>query len=261
MRRSSFLTFTHSTRVAGLALSLTLGLALTSGCDDKCGGKTCESATDALVDAGSNGPHDGAVDRVNDVSMDLKDAGGDVAGDISAHDGADAADDGGSDAVDALAVCDFATSYQYGPNGGNGIYDIRSFLDPQNRYTHQVSYRRGVSDGGMVSCAPALPVCGAQDVITAYDIEVHDLRNADVVAALAEAPTPLFGWDDRPVDGTVFEFRRSDGRGFFIGRPCDNHNDAKCRPIPAGLRQLEKRLLDLDSQQLADASCAAIPGR
>jgi hypothetical protein len=158
--------------------------------------------------------------------------------------------DGGT--PDGPAACDFTTSYSYGDIGGNAAYVERTDLSPANKYVHTRSSQRGT--GPLLSCAPALPPCGAQDAISAYDLEVHDLPLPDVKAALAEASPPLYGYDSRPVDGTVFELKRADGRGFLVGQPCDNRTP--CRPIPAGVAQLVKRLRDLDAQQLAKPECA-----
>jgi hypothetical protein len=160
--------------------------------------------------------------------------------------------DGGSP---DLATCDFSARYSYGAIGGNALYVDRSELAPGNKYTHTRTPQRGA--GPIASCAPALPPCGAQDAITAYDIEVHDLGQADVKAALAEAQPPLYGYDSRPVDGTVFEFKRADGRGFLVGQSCDNR-PPPCRPIPAGVAQLTQRLRDLDKQQLGKPECVAL---
>jgi hypothetical protein len=153
---------------------------------------------------------------------------------------------------DGAQTCDFTAKYEYGYIGGFVAFVDRSSLAPGNKYTHS---RMGVRGGAAsMSCAPPMPSCGAQDIVTAYDIEVHDLGRADVKAALAESTPPLFGNDTRPVDGSVFEFTRADGRGFLVGNDCAG-GPAACRPIPAGIAQLKMRLLDLDRQQLAAPDC------
>ena len=130
----------------------------------------------------------------------------------------------------------------------------RSYLSPGNQYRHVRTPVRG-SGTTELSCAPAMPPCGAEDIITAYDIEVHDLTNADVRAALAEASAPLFGYDQRPTDGAVFEFKRAEGGSFLVGADCGGTTG--CPAIPPGIKQLRDRLLALDAQQLKDPACQA----
>jgi hypothetical protein len=169
------------------------------------------------------------------------------------------ADGGGADVAagpDGPIACDFSAAYSYGYIGGNAAFAFRSQLAPGNKYTRTRTPQRG--DGPTVSCSPPLPPCGAQDVITAYDIEVHDLAQPEVRAALA-APQPLlYGYDNRPVDGAVFEFRRADGRGFLVGAPCDGR--PACRAIPPGLTQLMNRLGTLDEQQMRAPECQPLTG-
>lgn len=181
-----------------------------------------------------------------------------LAPDGSVDQGADQSVDRASDlAVDQAsdgATCDFASSYEYGWVGGYRAYAERSFLSPGNQYRHT---RTGFPVGASASlmCAPALPACGGQDVITAYDLEVRDLPLADVQGALAQATPPLYGLDPRPFDGAVFELERADGRGFLVGSPCPAGAAPGCTGIPAGIARLKQRLIDLDTQQLARPGC------
>jgi hypothetical protein len=157
-------------------------------------------------------------------------------------------------ASETTRTCDFATKYEYGYLGGFRAWVDRSHLAPGNMYSHS---RTTFGAGGATrTCSPAMPKCGALDIITAYDIEVHDLGRADVQAALAKPTPPLFGRDTRPVDGVVFEFKRADGRGFLVGEPCADPGE--CRTIPVGIAQLKRRLLDLDRQQLAAPECQGL---
>lgn len=151
-----------------------------------------------------------------------------------------------------IQMCDFSAAYEYGDIGGLRVSADRSYLKRGNTYLHTRSAVRG--DQPDASCAPPMPACGALDVITAYDIEVHDLAHADVQAALRKTPPPLFGRDNRPADGTVFEFKREDGRGFLVGTDCLS-SDASCSAIPAGIKRLRDRLRALDAQQLASVEC------
>ena len=153
-------------------------------------------------------------------------------------------------------ACDFSATYEYGHIGGFRASERRTTLSPGNRYLHVLRTLVRGRPEVVKSCEPPMFACGSQDVITSYDIEVHDLPRPDVVAALAAATPPLFGRDLRPVDGTVFEFRRADGRGFLVGAECDGQ--AGCNPITPGIRQLRDRLLALDQQQLRDDDCVEL---
>jgi hypothetical protein len=150
--------------------------------------------------------------------------------------------------------CDFKGSYEYGAIGGLRITVDRAFLKPGNSYQYTRSPVRG--DGPTRSCTPLMPPCGAQGVISAHDIETSGLQNADVQAALAQPTPPLFGRDLRPVDGTVLELKRHDGRGLLIGADCPA-TFSSCRAIPPGVARLRDLLLALDKQQLATPECAA----
>ncbi len=150
-------------------------------------------------------------------------------------------------------VCELAARYEYGDIGGLRLFTERSFLEPGNRYSR---VRSPVVVGTpLLSCAPALPACGTSGAITASEIE-GAFRHPDVRSALAEAAPPLFGRDTRPVDGTVLEVKRADGRGVLIGQGCASPNG--CRAIPAGVAQLGRLLRELDRQQLAAPECQVL---
>jgi hypothetical protein len=155
--------------------------------------------------------------------------------------------------LDAAAACDLPTRYEYGDVGGLRIFVDRSALEPGNRYTR--TRTPVVGTGPILSCSPPLPGCGTAGVLTALDIEAA-FQHPDVRAALAEPSPPLFGRDTRPVDGTVFEVRRQDGRSFLVGMGCNSPNG--CRAIPGGINQLARGLRDLDRQQLEAPECQAL---
>ncbi len=69
---------------------------------------------------------------------------------------------------------------------------------------------------------------------------------------------PLYGRDQRPVDGSIFSFQRADGRGFLAGSPCGTPPTASCTEIPAGVARLVADLRALDQQQLQDLTCAPL---
>lgn len=160
--------------------------------------------------------------------------------------------DGGS-APDAAGACALSMSYSYGDIGGLRIYVDRVQLSPPRGFSYTRTPVRG--DGPSLSCQPPLPDCGPGPRITAADVE-RAVAHPQVQAALAENPTPLFGRDNRPADGVVFEFRRQDGETILIGTAC--RLSAGCREIPPAIRELRELLLELNVQQLADPACAEL---
>ena len=113
--------------------------------------------------------------------------------------------------------CVFDSSYRFGETGGLVAYEEMITLAPPASYRHTRTPR--LTDPPDVTCAPALPPCNSADGIDVADI-MRDIGNADVQKALAMASPPLYGRDTRPVDGSVFELRREDGRGFLVGFAC-----------------------------------------
>ena len=162
--------------------------------------------------------------------------------------------DGGTDDVPP-AVCAFAQSYQYGPIGGNSLYSTHAVLTPPASYAF-VRMGSQRADAGDLSCAPALPTCNSAGVLDVADI-MADIVLPDVQHALAQTTPPSYGRDDRPSDGTMFQFVGLDGRGFLVGGPCST-TDATCVPPPDGVARLVADLRALDGQQLMDPSCAPL---
>ncbi|MEO8214901.1 MAG: hypothetical protein ABI560_16990, partial [Myxococcales bacterium] len=128
--------------------------------------------------------------------------------------------DGG--AADASGDCAFASQYDYGFIGGLVPYTERSYLAPRNQYRRVRTPSARAGGGPELSCGAPLPECGADNSITARDIESVVLADTAVRAALAEATTPLFGADNRPADGVVFEFRTVDGKSILVGNDCQS---------------------------------------
>jgi hypothetical protein len=154
---------------------------------------------------------------------------------------------------DAGSDCAFDAVYGYGDIGGLVAWMAAVTLTPPASYIYErTSFVAGTASG---SCAPALPACNATDLIDVADI-MRDIADPDVQRALAAATPPTYGRDTRAVDGTVFQFLRGDGRGFLAGLPCGSV--AGCTAIPVGVAQLVADLRALDTQQLKDASCAAV---
>jgi hypothetical protein len=150
-------------------------------------------------------------------------------------------------------TCALDTTYSYGNDGGMVPFVDQVTLTPPSGYLYTRSPIR--TDPVDLSCAPPLPACADTARLDASDI-MRDIANADVQAALAAAAPPLYGHDSRPVDGVVFRFTRADGHGFLAGDPCRT-TDPQCE-LPPGIEALVQDLRVLDTQQLADASCAAL---
>lgn len=160
--------------------------------------------------------------------------------------------DGGIDP----ASCAFDATYTFGNTGGLAISEDDVTLSPPASYVH--TRHPLATTPPDVSCAPALPPCNSSDLIDVADV-MRDIADPDVQSILSKGakPGPVLGYDSRPVDGQVFQFVRSDGVGLFVGSPCTS-GAIQCTPIPAGVSKLVADLRALDTQQLKDASCAAL---
>ena len=102
-----------------------------------------------------------------------------------------------------------------------------------------------------------MPACDSA-AIDVGDI-MADLADADVQRAFLPAEPPIYGVDSRPVDGQVFQVRRSTGGAFLVGGDCPITSMASsCSPIPAGVAKLVAALRALDDQQLANPSCGTL---
>lgn len=150
--------------------------------------------------------------------------------------------------------CMLPTSLVFGPTGGNGLYEDSSTLSPPWSYSHTRTARR--IDPVALKCTPPLPACGTADVDFVLAI-VKDLADPDVEAAFASNTTPIYGKDQRPVDGTVYSVVRGDGKSILVGSPCISVSLSSCRPIPAGVERLVTDLKLLDKKMLQSTDCAA----
>lgn len=150
------------------------------------------------------------------------------------------------------AGCSLDNAYTYGETGGFVAYVDVTTLMPPTGYGRVRSSGSGAPAG---SCTQTIPTCGAGGV------SVGDVTRAvgdpDVQAALALAGDTVFGLDSRPVDGSVFLFRRAgDGHGFLVGGDCAGSTG--CRPVPPGIAALVTVLRSLDTQELALPGCEAL---
>jgi hypothetical protein len=248
-------------------------LALAGGCDD-----------DTVAVGGDGGTRDTGAD-VADVAgvQDVRAAdGADVAADQGGvSDGAadrlpvDATADGAEAGSGAFPGCDqlpqplttcappfnpavactFDTGYTFGDEGGLRIRVDRSTLATPAEYGRTRQFR--AAGMAAISCSNKVPMCRkAPGLITTADV-VEAFAAPDVVAALAEARPQVYGRDSRPVDGTVLEVLRADGRGFLLGPACTGGQFCT-RPLTDGLARVASLLNRLDTQQLATPGCEAL---
>ena len=149
-------------------------------------------------------------------------------------------------------MCGFDAVYVYGQTGGRVAYSDQVTLTPPASY---VLVRTATSAGALSgSCGPALPAC------TAGPIDVSDIMRdiadptVQLLLSLSTMQPTLLGIDQRPVDGTVFSFRKGGTAGFLVGAPCQGATN--CTEIPGGVRTLMDDLQKLDALQRQDPSCA-----
>jgi hypothetical protein len=155
----------------------------------------------------------------------------------------------------AATDCVFDAAYTYGSDGDLVAYrDTVTLAPPATFSLQRVSTFVEPADA---QCLPPLPGCHDPTRIDASDI-ITDLRQPDVMAALALSAPPFYGHDARPVDGVAFKLQRADGHGLLVGDPCQA--DASCVTPPPGVQKLVDDLRVLTAQQLKDPTCAALPG-
>jgi len=165
------------------------------------------------------------------------DAGADAPADSPSDANADAATDSPSD---TSAGCSFSATYLAYDDGGNRPYVEQTILmAPRTDWTDHVF--QGSNDG---SACPRELTCASAAQVTVPQIEAA-VANADVQAALAQADGTLYGSDPRPVDGTVWVFKRN-GHGFAVGSGI----------VPAGLTALETLLRQVTADAHASPECS-----
>jgi len=150
-------------------------------------------------------------------------------------------------------VCGFDAAYVYGQTGGKVLYTDQVTLTPPASYVLVRTATSSAATSG--SCGPALPAC-ASGPIDVSDI-MRDIADPTVqlLLSLSSMQTTLLGVDQRPVDGTVFSFKKIGTAGFLVGAPCNGASN--CTDIPGPVTNLIDDLRKLDSQQQQDPSCAA----
>jgi len=133
--------------------------------------------------------------------------------------------------------CTLDRSYEFYLDGGLRVFQDRSKLSPPRQHG-LTRDRRG---GTLQSCARTFD-CETADALT------RAIAHPDVAEAMKLAMPPHYGGDPRPVDGTIFLFRRDDGRGFSVGPGT----------VPAGVRALETLLNKVYEESLASPECVAL---
>ena len=158
-------------------------------------------------------------------------------------------------------LCTLPTAVTFGANGGMVMYEDQYKLDPTSGLTITRNYNgRGSSsvDGATVrSCTPTLPACGAPLVVSLSTI-VADLAAADVQSAFALGTTPIYGVDERPVDGPIWSITLASGASILVGKPCASPTMSSCRPPPASVQKLADDLKSLASSMAAQSVCAGL---
>jgi hypothetical protein len=153
------------------------------------------------------------------------------------------------------AVCMLDANYRYGQIDGHVAYSDQSTL------TAPRGYKRARTPSGATeptaSCSPALPSCEAANLVDVADI-MRDIADPEVQAALAATEPPLYGYDTRPSDGTIFSFKRGDGHGFLMSDTNCPLGPGTCKGTLPGIMRLVTTLRALDQQQLKDDTCQAL---
>ena len=153
-----------------------------------------------------------------------------------------------------LGACTFDTTYSMSEGGGLvGLTRTMKLIPPSTYSATRINF---LSDAGAVaSCTPALPACHDATLIDVSDVEVA-LEHPDVKAVFASTTPAIYG-NLGVADAPSFGVARPDGHGFSEGLSCTIAS-ATCNPTPAGVRALIALLKALNTQQLADPTCAGV---
>ncbi|NNK64369.1 MAG: hypothetical protein HKO98_14320 [Gemmatimonadetes bacterium] len=155
-------------------------------------------------------------------------------------------------ATDA-ATCRLDDAHGFSRDGGMApVYWSGTLLPPD---TLRI-FRYDLFEDRERSCTTVLPRCGDPERIDVGDVAAA-LAHPDVTGRLG-ADTPVFGRDDRPMDGVVWVLRRGgdlrDAPSLAVGSPC--RDDSSC--VPEGLTGARDLLDALLDQQLATDACRAL---
>jgi hypothetical protein len=150
--------------------------------------------------------------------------------------------------ADASSDCAFGGAYSYGSNGGFAP-NVTSML------TGRATWSRTSTSSMPPPLTCTVPCASGHPGVTVESVNAA-LADSDVMAALASTFPPVYGVDNRPVDGVAWSFTRtSDGQSFTVGSPCGT--DPGCVAIPPGIAALRTLLDRLDAQEAAQSDCTS----
>ncbi len=145
---------------------------------------------------------------------------------------------------------------RYGSLGGNAPARDELSLRPPSTLV----ILRTFVDASPVRCETSLPPCATPNEIDLGEVAAA-LGDPDVSAAFEAARTMggsvLYGYDSRPVDGTVFSVVRG-GATVLVGDTCRVGMGAACVPVPLGVQRLVDVLNGLREQEALRPACAAL---
>ena len=151
-----------------------------------------------------------------------------------------------------------ATTIKWGPDGGLVSWIDSATLTDCRTFTFYRDPGYGQGPGPTQTCTAEVGGCDAPPVA------IHELEQAlahpHVVLALAEATTPLYGWDSRCTDGSITIIQVGE-KSIHIGEDCETGfgcfpAEGECVPPPAGVQELANVLSSLWTQSLQAGDCA-----
>lgn len=145
---------------------------------------------------------------------------------------------------------------RFGAIGAEAAFRDELSLRPPTTFV----YLRTFANASPVRCETQLPSCGTPNEVDLGEV-VAALNDADVTAAFTAARemnnSVLYGYDARPVDGTVFSIVRG-GATVLVGAACRVGMGASCVPVPVGLQRLVDVLNGLREQEGLRPACVAL---
>jgi hypothetical protein len=136
-------------------------------------------------------------------------------------------------------------------DGGDVAFVESSALTACTQYTHSQSPTTTTPKG--LACQQSIATCGRDGVDARAVLLAMDAP--DVVAAFTSGPS-LYGHDDRPADGAVFQIDAF-GTRIEIGSSCGG-NSSGCTDAPSGVVALVQLLQRLDQEQTHVGECAQV---